>query len=159
MAEHAHTTPLDTRRAAARRRFAISRCQLRAPVPTVRIMDLHGIGADGNLYLWTAAARVQPMSRFPRTTHGIVSGHYIILRGRAAVTVHCSNASKGWIVVQYMCGGAPTVTLPVKPLADALLGMVIPDPGESALITAALQRLTQDAVARQTAPHRRRGAA
>jgi len=122
-------------------------------------MDLLGLGTDGNLYLWSEAAQVQPMDHLPLHGPGrIKSGHYVIARGTKAVTVHLSNAAKpGDVVVQYMCSDLQFV-LTIKVVEPMLLGQVVPDPKQEAKILDMLQQLLADQVARKTAPHRRRDA-
>ena len=135
----------------------VSRCRRKLPPSPARTMDLLGIGKDGQLYLWEAAQQVQPISRFERSGSGIKCGHYVIEYDRAAVTVHCGNLVDGRVVVQFMCGGERTVYLERKYVEAMLLGKVIPDPVAAAKISDMLRRLTEEAEARQTAPHRRRG--
>lgn len=135
----------------------LPRCRRKLPSAAPRKMDLLGIGKDGSLYLWEFAAMVQPVSAFERRGSGIISGHYVILRQGKAITVHCGNMSDGRVSVQYMCGGVPTCYLDRKTVEGILLGRVIPDPVLAAEILAKLQDLTEREIARQTAPHRKRG--
>lgn len=135
----------------------VSRCRRKLPTPSLLTMDLLGIGKDGQLYLWEAAQQVQPISRFERSGSGIVSGHYVIEFDGSAVTVHCGNLLDGRVSVQFMCGGVRTLNLERKWVEKLLVGKVIPDPVAAAEITDTLRRLTEEAEARQTAPHLRRG--
>lgn len=135
-----------------------SRCRRKFPTPIDRIMDLLGVGKDGNLYLWEAAQKVRPVSRFERCGSGIVCGHYVIEHRGAAVTVHCGNLTDGRIGVLFMCGGLETLRLDRKSIEPRLLGKVIPDPVAAAEITEMLRQAAERLEARHTAPHRRRGA-
>lgn len=139
----------------------VSRCRRSRPTLPTRTMDLLGVGDDGNLYVWSAGAEVQPLDRFPLHENGnIVSGHYVIDRDGKAITAHIGQSvSAKWVVVQYMCGGLPTATVPRKYVEPDLLGRYVPDPKHTAEIVATLQRMTADVEARQTAPHRKRGRA
>ncbi len=80
-----------------------------------------------------------------------------MMRGGKAVTVHCSNMADGRVGVQWMCSDRPTLSFPRKVIEPLLLGRVIPDPVQAAAITEGLRRLTEQVIARQTAPHRKRG--
>ena len=127
------------------------------PAPTLQIMDLLGVGRDGNLYLWQPAGQVQPITRFEWDGGHVLAGHYVIEHNGKAVTVHCSNLADGRVGVQYMCGGLPNVYADAKVIEPLLLGRVIPDPVAAAEISRMLQELIEDQRNRQTAPHRRRG--
>ena len=135
----------------------LPRCRRKLPPAPVRTMDLLGIGKYGGLYLWEAAAQVRPVSTFERSGTGIVCGHYVLEVNGRAITVHCRNLVDGRVGVLFMCGGLPDRYLPRKYVEEMLLGVVIPDPVAAAAISEALRRLTEDTVARQTAPHLRRG--
>ena len=134
-----------------------SRCRRKFREPTLRIMDLLGVGKDGTLYLWEAAQKVRPISTFERNGSGIVSGHYVIEHSGAAVTVHCGNLADGRVSVQFMCGGLETLRLARKFVEAMLLGRVIPDAVKAAEITELLRQAAERLEARQTAPHLRRG--
>jgi len=134
-----------------------NRCRRKLPAFPTRTMDLLGIGKGGQLYLWDAAAQVQPLSAFPRRGSMIVSGHYVLEEAGKAVTVHCGNMTDGSVSVQWMCSERPTLSFPRKVIEPLLLGRVIPDPVQAAAITEGLRRLTEQVIARQTAPHRKRG--
>ena len=135
----------------------LPRCRRKQPASSPVTMDLLGIGKDGNLYLWEAAAQVQPVSTFKSHGAGIVSGHYVIEHDGAAITVHCHNMLDGRVGLQFMCGGLPDWYLPRKDVEAMLIGRVIPDPVKSAEISRLLRELTETLDARNTAPHRRRG--
>jgi len=134
-----------------------NRCRRKLPPALPRTMDLLGIGKGAELYLWDAAAQVQPVSTFERRGSMIVSGHYVVEHGGKAVTVHCGNLVDGRVSVQFMCGGLPDRYLDRKAAEAILLGRVIPDPVQAAAITEGLRRLNEQVIARQTAPHRKRG--
>ena len=139
----------------------VSRRRSGWPALPTRTMDLLGIAADGNLYVWEAAAEVQPLVRLPQDRDGhIVSGHYVPERRGKAVTAHLSNgAAGGWIVVQYMCGGVPQTMMLRSHVESMLLGAKVPDPKQEASILDMLRQMHADQVASQTAPHRKRGKA
>ena len=134
-----------------------NRCRRKLPAFPTRTMDLLGIGKDGQLYVWDEAQQVQPVSTFERRGSMIVSGHYVVEHGGKAVTVHCGNLVDGRVSVQFMCGGLPDRYLDRKAAESTLLGRVIPDPVQAAAITEGLRRLTEQVIAKQTAPHRKRG--
>ncbi len=134
-----------------------NRCRRKLPPAAPRTMDLLGIGKDGQLYLWEAAEQVQPVSTFESRGSGIVSGHYVIEHGGKAITVHCSNMADGRVGLLFMCGGLPDIALGRKTVETFLLGRVVPDPVKDAEILRLLRECTDAAIARQTAPHRKRG--
>ncbi len=134
-----------------------NRCRHKLPAFPTRTMDLLGIGQGGQLYLWDAAAQVQPLSAFPRRGSMIVSGHYVLEEAGKAVTVHCGNMTDGSVSVQWMCSERPTLSFPRKVIEPLLLGKVIQDPAKEAEILRLLRELNKDLQARQTAPHRKRG--
>ncbi len=134
-----------------------NRCRRKLPPAAPRTMDLLGIGKDGQLYLWEAAEQVQPVSTFEGRGSGIVSGHYVVEHEGHAVAVHCGNLADGRVSVMFMCGGLPDRYLPRKAVEAILLGRVVPDPVKDAEILRLLRECTDAAIARQTAPHRKRG--
>ena len=135
----------------------LPRCRRKLPPSPARTMDLLGIGKDRQLYLWSAAGQVRPVSTFESHGTGIVSGHYVIEHDGAAITVHCHNLADGRVGVQFMCGGLPDWYLPRKYVEPMLLGKVIPDPAKQAEISRLLREITETMDAKQTAPHLRRG--
>ena len=135
----------------------LSRCRRKLPPSPVRTMDLLGIGKDGGLYLWDAAAQVRPISAFERRGAGIVCGHYVLEVNGRAITAHCHNLIDGRVGVQFMCGGLPDRYLPRKYIEEMLLGQVVPDPVKAAEISRLLREINEAMDARQTARHLRRG--
>ena len=135
----------------------LPRCRRKLPPSPTRTMDLLGIGKDRQLYLWSAAGQVRPVSSFERSGSGVVCGHYVVEHNGAAITVHCHNMADGRVGVQYMCRGLPDLSLPRKYVEEMLLGKVIPDPVKVAEISRLLRELNEAADARRTAPHLRRG--
>ncbi len=128
------------------------------PLPPVQTMELLGLGPDGHLYVWQDKAQVQPLSHFPDEPGRLFSsGHYLIEWKGHAITVHCGLSCYGQVVVQFMCGGLPTIALAKKAVETMLLGKVLKDPVVEARILANLRQLTEDADRENMQPSRRRG--
>ncbi len=135
----------------------LPRCRHKPPAPTLRTMDLLGVGKDGGLYLWQAESQVLPVSSFESRGKGIVTGKYVMEVRGSAVTVHCSNMANGAVGLQFMGGGLETLQLTRKAVEPMLLGKVIPDPAKEAEILRLLDELNKDLDAKNSAPHLRRG--
>jgi hypothetical protein len=125
-----------------------------------RTTELIGMDTDGRMYLWDTG-EVRPISAFESGADGhIKSAHYVIKWKDHAITVHCGNVrihGRRKVSVQFMCSDGPVLYMPRAAVEAMLLGEVVEDPEEEARTLQALKDLHDAVVARQQAPHRRRG--
>ena len=119
--------------------------------------ELIGVTDDGRLVLWSTG-RVRPISAFPRSGSGIIQGgHYVVAWNGHDVTVHCSSALGGGVVVQVMCSTSTPAAFPLAYVEARLRGQVVRDPVAAADILHRLQNINGLLAKRSDTPSRQRG--
>ena len=121
------------------------------------LQELVGVTDDGRLVLWSTG-RVRPISVFPRLGGGLIqSDHYVLDWDDHDVTVHCSNAFGGGVIVQVMCSTATPAAFPLSYVEARLRGHVVRDPEAQADILRRLENINLLLAKRCDTPSRQRG--